>query len=156
MYSAPSWIFTVKNLTGLNLVTPPAPRPWIKNIHTIPDSYSVFKNFHSEEWIQNMRIRMPHSPDTVDGSRFRWKVADSKISWYVWTGNQSTNIQNQIWWKLFWTLDVSEFTRIYSCLAEDKILQSIAFCVKTNLFHEISRRHLKIADIFTRQRSIRK
>ena len=61
----------------------------IRSIYTFPDSYSVLKKFHSGERIQKVADSSAGFTGyvwTEAESGRKEKVADSKISGYVWTG----------------------------------------------------------------------
>ena len=59
-------------------------------VHTLSDSLRIYF-FHSGKRIYFFRIRCRVRRIRVDGSRIRKeKVADSKISGYVWTGSERT------------------------------------------------------------------
>ena len=70
-------LITCANMPLSNHASVPALRHRTKKypdsiVHTIPDSLSIFKNFHSGEKIEkNLRIRIPDSPDTCGQRRIR-------------------------------------------------------------------------------------
>ena len=80
----PPYWFIVRYETGHDFATPLDSKISGFTVHTLSDSFG-FIFFHPGERIKNIRIRFRIRRMRVDGSRiWKEKVADSKISEYVW------------------------------------------------------------------------